>query len=112
MRGSLFPAAVLSMAAALAAAWSQEVAERPAPAPVEREKLFLAGWDPDEPVPADVYYRKGNKAMPVVLFVHGLGGSKDQYVKRPRGTPSCPCAPRHACPQKRKQGHFRVSALS
>jgi pimeloyl-ACP methyl ester carboxylesterase len=82
MRGSLLLAAVLSTAAGLAGARSQEVAEPPTPAPVEREKLFLTGWDPDEPVPADVYYRKGNKAMPVVIFVHGLGGSKDQYVKR------------------------------
>jgi pimeloyl-ACP methyl ester carboxylesterase len=82
MRGSLFPAAVLGLAAALAAAGSQAAGERTALAPVEREKLFLAGWDSDEPVPADVYCRKGNPAMPVVLFVHGLGGSKEQYVKR------------------------------
>jgi dienelactone hydrolase len=49
---------------------------------IEREKLFLAGWDPDEPVPAYVYYKKGNKSMPVVIFVHGMGGSKNQYVER------------------------------
>src|SRR5262245_13719256 len=50
--------------------------------PIEREKVFLAGWDPDEPVPAYAYYKKGNKSMPVVIFMHGLGGSKDQYAKR------------------------------
>jgi dienelactone hydrolase len=49
---------------------------------IEREKLFLAGWDPDEPVPSYVYYKKGKKSMPVVIFVHGMGGSKDQYVER------------------------------
>src|SRR5205823_5929815 len=43
---------------------------------------YLAGWDPDEPVPAYVYYKKGNKAMPVVMFMHGLGGSKDSNVGR------------------------------
>lgn len=49
---------------------------------IEREKLNLAGWDPDEPVPANIYYQKGNKALPVVVFCHGLGGNKDQYHKR------------------------------
>jgi dienelactone hydrolase len=49
---------------------------------IEREHLYLAGWDPDEPVPAHVYYKKGNKAMPVVIFMHGLGGNKEQYVRR------------------------------
>jgi dienelactone hydrolase len=49
---------------------------------VEREKLYLAGWDPDEPVPAYVYYKKGNKSMPVVIFVHGMGGSKEHNGKR------------------------------
>ncbi len=51
-----------------------------------REKLFLTGWDPDESVPAYAYYKKANKneniRMPVVIFVHGLGGSKEQYVKQ------------------------------
>src|SRR4051812_11208970 len=51
---------------------------------IEREQLSLAGWDPDEPVPAYAYYKKGNKAMPVVIFMHGLGGSKDQYAERMR----------------------------
>jgi dienelactone hydrolase len=50
--------------------------------PVEREKLYLAGWDPDEPVPAYAYYQKGNKAMPVVIFSHGLGGSKEHDGRR------------------------------
>src|SRR5437667_8259570 len=77
-----------SMAAALgAAAWpgpgvSQERAKPAREAQIEREKLSLAGWDADEPVPAYVYYKKGNKAMPVVIFMHGMGGSKDGNVQR------------------------------
>ncbi|MFO0965815.1 MAG: prolyl oligopeptidase family serine peptidase [Gemmataceae bacterium] len=51
---------------------------------IEREKLFLSGWDPDEPVPAYLYYKKGAKGMPVVIFMHGLGGSKEQYPERMR----------------------------
>jgi uncharacterized protein len=51
---------------------------------IEREKLSLAGWDPDEPVPAYLYYKKGNKSMPVVIFMHGMGGNKEQYDKRMR----------------------------
>src|SRR5262245_28910946 len=49
---------------------------------IEREQLSLAGWDPDETVPASVFYKKGNKSMPVVVFMHGLGGNKDQYPER------------------------------
>src|SRR5579864_7028619 len=59
--------------------------ERPQPAKgsaIEREKLLLAGWDPDEPVPAYAYYKKGNRAMPVVIFLHGLGGSKEAEGQR------------------------------
>jgi dienelactone hydrolase len=74
--------AALGMAAWLAFAFSQEVAQPAKEKPVEREKLSLAGWDPDEPVPAYVYYQKGNQPMPVVIFVHGFGGSKEQYVPR------------------------------
>jgi dienelactone hydrolase len=48
---------------------------------IQREKLSLAGWDPDEPVPAYLYYKKGNKSMPVVIFMHGLGGSKEENVE-------------------------------
>jgi dienelactone hydrolase len=51
---------------------------------IVREKLSLPGWDPDEPVPAHAYYRKGTTAMPVVIFMHGMGGSKEQYVPRMR----------------------------
>jgi uncharacterized protein len=81
---------VTTLAAALGAtvwpavAIPQQVAQPAKDRPVEREKLFLAGWDPDEPVPAYLYYQKGNKAMPVVIFMHGLGGSKEQYDKRMR----------------------------
>jgi dienelactone hydrolase len=66
------------------AAREGENEQSPADGPVEREKLYLAGWDPDEPVPAYAYYKKGNKAMPVVIFMHGLGGSKEQYAPRMR----------------------------
>jgi dienelactone hydrolase len=61
---------------------SQEREQPPRDSPIEREKLFLAGWDPDEPVPAYLYYKKGNKSMPVVIFLHGLGGSKEQNAQR------------------------------
>src|SRR5262249_24112605 len=49
---------------------------------IERERLSLAGWDPDEPVPAYAYYKKGSKEMPVVIFMHGMGGSKEQSASR------------------------------
>ncbi|MSQ95570.1 MAG: hypothetical protein EXR98_13565 [Gemmataceae bacterium] len=68
----------VAMATAVAPATSQE----PQASGIEREKLYFAGWDPDEPVPAYVYYKKGNKAMPVVFFLHGMGGSKDSNVQR------------------------------
>jgi dienelactone hydrolase len=55
---------------------------------VEREKLSLAGWDPDEPVPAYAYYQKGKEAMPVVIFMHGMGGSKEQDATRLRNLAS------------------------
>jgi dienelactone hydrolase len=51
---------------------------------IEREKLKLAGWDPDESVPAYLYYKKGNKSMPVVIFMHGMGGSKEGDAERMR----------------------------
>ena len=63
---------------------SQERAQPPGDTQIEREKLSLAGWDPDEPVPAYAYYKKGSKAMPVVIFLHGLGGSKEQDAQRLR----------------------------
>jgi dienelactone hydrolase len=61
---------------------SQEGKQPPKTSEIEREKLYLAGWDADEPVPADVYYKKGNKAMPALIFMHGLGGNREQYVQR------------------------------
>jgi dienelactone hydrolase len=72
----------LGTSLSLVPAHSQEGKQPPKASDIEREKLYLAGWDPDEPVPADVYYKKGNKAMPVVIFMHGLGGNKEQYVQR------------------------------
>src|SRR5438067_2936164 len=79
MRWQLFlgiAAAALGMAAWPGFAFSEE------PAKIEREKLSLAGWDPDEPVPAYIYYQRSKEALPVVIFVHGLGGSKDAESKR------------------------------
>ena len=49
---------------------------------IERDKLTLAGWDPDEPVPAYAYHKKATKNMPVVIFLHGMGGSKEQSAAR------------------------------
>src|SRR5438477_11376199 len=72
----------LATAALVNPAFSQEGKQPLKAGDIEREKLFLAGWDPDEPVPAYLYYKKGNKAMPVVIMMHGLGGSKEQYVQR------------------------------
>lgn len=77
----------IAMAALGATVWvgqalSQEPAQPAKDNSVEREKLSLTGWDPDEAVPAYLYYKKGNQGMPVVFFIHGLGGSKEQYVKQ------------------------------
>lgn len=85
--------ALLFILAALASAGAPiEPARAPRPAvfeklkeqgpDIEREKLLLNGWDPDEPVPAYAYYKKGNKGMPVVIFLHGMGGSKEQSAPR------------------------------
>src|SRR5215472_15923871 len=65
-------------------AFSQEGKQRSEDGAIEREKLYLAGWDPDEPVPAYVYYKKGNRSMPVVIFLHGMGGSKEHDGDRMR----------------------------
>jgi dienelactone hydrolase len=77
------------MAAIVAATWpgrvrSQERTQPPPDVPIEREKLSLSGWDPDEPVPAYAYYKKGNRAMPVVIFMHGIRGSKEGDADRLR----------------------------
>jgi dienelactone hydrolase len=79
----------LLLAITVAALWpgsafSQERTQPPGDTSIEREKLSLAGWDPDEPVPAYAYYKKGNKAMPVVIFLHGMGGSKEQDAQHMR----------------------------
>src|SRR4051812_39444513 len=49
---------------------------------VVREKLMLPGWDPAEPVPAYAYYQKGGRDMPVVIFMHGMRGSKEGDANR------------------------------
>src|SRR5436190_1735635 len=68
--GIVTPALVT--AAWLGLAFSQESELPPRDSPIEREKLFLSGWDPDEPVPAYLYYQKGKKSLPVVIFVRGV----------------------------------------
>jgi len=75
-------ATALGTAAWMVPASSQEAKQPPKVNDIEREMLYFAGWDPDEPVPAYVYYKRGNKAMPVVIFMHGMGGSKESNVKR------------------------------
>jgi dienelactone hydrolase len=60
------------------------VAQPAGDAAIERDKLSLPGWDPDELVPAYAYYKKGSKAMPVVIFMHGMGGSKEGNAGRMR----------------------------
>jgi pimeloyl-ACP methyl ester carboxylesterase len=77
-------AAALGTATWPGSAPSQERAQPSGDGRIEREKLYLAGWDPDEPVPAYAYYEKGSRAMPVVIFMHGLGGSKEQDGQRLR----------------------------
>jgi uncharacterized protein len=77
-------ALALGAAAWLGPARSGEEKQPAGDKQIEREHLSLAGWDPDEPAPAYVYYKKGNKSMPVVIFLHGLGGSKEQYADRMR----------------------------
>jgi dienelactone hydrolase len=77
------------LAAIVAGTWpssapSEERTQPPRDIRIEREKLSLSGWDPDEPVPAYAYYQKGNRVMPVVIFMHGLGGSKEQDAQRLR----------------------------
>jgi dienelactone hydrolase len=86
-RGTLILGGIL--AAIIAATWpsiarAQGRAQPPPDFPIEPEKLSLPGWDPDEPVPAYAYYKKGNRGMPVVIFLHGLGGSKEQDAQRLR----------------------------
>src|SRR6476661_1501756 len=87
MRWLLIVASVtgaLGVATWLGLARSQERPQPPKGSAIERETLLLAGWDPDEPVPAYAYYKKDNRAMPVVIFLHGLGGSKEGDAKRLR----------------------------
>jgi dienelactone hydrolase len=74
--------AILGTAAWLGLAFSQEREPSAKNTGIESEKLYLAGWDPDEPVPALIYYKKGSKSLPVVIFCHGLGGNKEQYPQR------------------------------
>jgi dienelactone hydrolase len=74
----------LAVAVWLGIAVSPAAPQAPKAEPIEREKLSLAGWDPDEPVPAYAYYQKGNRAMPVVIFLHGMGGNKEGDAKRLR----------------------------
>lgn len=76
--------AVIMAAFELGVARSQEQKHPARDVSIEREKLSLSGWDPDEPVPAYAYYHKGNRAMPVVIFMHGIRGSKEGDEQRLR----------------------------
>jgi dienelactone hydrolase len=73
---------LLALIAILAAATHPVLAQDAKFPLVERESLHFAGWDPDESVPAHVYFKKGQKGMPVVFFLHGMGGNKEQYPAR------------------------------
>jgi dienelactone hydrolase len=76
--------AVLVAAITPSTGFSQERSQPPPDTQIEREKLSLSGWDPDEPVPAYAYYKKGNRDMPVVIFMHGIRGSKEGDGQRLR----------------------------
>jgi dienelactone hydrolase len=73
---------VLAAANWLAPASSEDAKQPPKAGDIERERLYIGGWDPDEPVPTYVYYKQGNKEMPVVIFMHGMGGSKESNAQR------------------------------
>src|SRR5947209_2183897 len=73
---------ILGIAVLLAPSFAPVPAQEPKNPLVDRESLNFTGWDPDETVPAHVYYKKGNKAMPIVIFMHGMGGFKEQYPAR------------------------------
>jgi dienelactone hydrolase len=81
----LLPLTTAVMLAAYPAYVSSQQEKPPADSSIVREKVFLPGWDPDEPVPAYFYHKNGGKALPVVIFMHGLGGSKEGYADRMRG---------------------------
>lgn len=42
-----------------------------------REKLFLQGWDPTDPVPGIAIYPKGKTKLPLVVLLHSFRGSKE-----------------------------------
>src|SRR5262245_57836296 len=73
---------ILGPATLLSASFLSLHAQGPNTPLIERESLNFTGWDPDETVPAHVYYKRGNKAMPVVIFMHGMRGFKEQYPAR------------------------------
>ncbi|MGE3808304.1 MAG: alpha/beta hydrolase family protein, partial [Gemmataceae bacterium] len=43
---------------------------------VVRQSVWFPGWDPYEPVPTYVYFKKATEKLPVVLFIHGMGADK------------------------------------
>lgn len=43
---------------------------------VVRQTVLFPGWDPYEPVPAYVYFRRSPDKLPVVIFIHGMGADK------------------------------------
>jgi pimeloyl-ACP methyl ester carboxylesterase len=44
---------------------------------VIRQTALLPGWDPYEPVPAYIYFRRSPDKLPVVIFIHGMGTDKN-----------------------------------
>ena len=43
---------------------------------IVRQTVLFPGWDPYEPVPAYVYFKQKAEKLPVVIFIHGIGGDK------------------------------------
>jgi dienelactone hydrolase len=84
MRWILIPGIALLFEVCSVLVSAQERPAAPAAGDIEREKLSLPGCDPDEPVPAYAYYKKGTQSMPVVFFLHGIGGSKEHDGDRMR----------------------------
>jgi len=52
------------------------------PQAIVKDRALLAGWDPDEPVPAFVYRPREGASLPVVVFLHGLGRDKEELADR------------------------------
>jgi hypothetical protein len=47
---------------------------------IVRQSVLFPGWDPYEPVPAYVYFKKNAERLPVVIFIHGMGANKTSFA--------------------------------